>query len=176
MPPEIMQGWKHLGFEIDMWCAGICLFVMAAGNFPFEDPAIDTPPNNNWLQQRNQATWQDNLPLHCSAGLRDLLLKLLDPSPLTRMTMKKLQEDPWFQGAWSSSAAMKADFAQQQGAAAHSQCQKDAVHLQALTTQVLQLLPGKLLPLGLGGWGIITILCSNKACAGSGGTQVQLSK
>jgi len=139
MPPEIMQGWNHLGPEIDMWCAGICLFVMAAGNYPFEDPSGDTPTPQAWLDRRNQATWQHNLPPHCSAGLRDLLRRLLDPNPLTRMTMQQLLVDPWFQGAGN------VGLAQQQGAA--GQCEKTEQQLRDLTRQVLQLLPGKLLPL-----------------------------
>lgn len=164
MPPEIMQGLNHLGPEIDMWCAGICLFVMAAGNYPFEDPSSGVPTPQAWLWRRNQSTWEHDLPPHCSSGLRGLLKKLLDPSPLTRMTMQQLLADPWFQDAWSSAAARDADFPQQQGAAADSPCEKDADQLKALTDQVLLLLPGKLLSLVTGGWGVDVCFCLNAAC------------
>ncbi|KAI4115563.1 MAG: hypothetical protein LQ345_003874 [Seirophora villosa] len=92
MPPELCVA-KHgdiSGKAADIWSMGVTLYCLRFGKIPFERPGV--------LQLyeciRNDRFNMDS-GAECSENLKDLLTKLLDKNPRTRITMSELREHPW---------------------------------------------------------------------------------
>ncbi|KAI4289579.1 MAG: hypothetical protein L6R35_001157 [Caloplaca aegaea] len=92
MPPELCVA-KHgdiSGKAADIWSMGVTLYCLRFGKIPFERPGV--------LQLyeciRNDRLNMDT-KISCSESLKDLLARLLDKDPRTRITMNELREHPW---------------------------------------------------------------------------------
>ena len=85
-PPELLVGEKrHRGPEVDMWCLGIVLYVLAYSGLPFNSLA-------DIAEQRYASVMNTR-----SSKLNDLISLLLNPNPDTRITIKKLILHPMLQ-------------------------------------------------------------------------------
>ncbi|EOB12668.1 SNF-related serine/threonine-protein kinase [Nosema bombycis CQ1] len=85
-PPEILRGDPYFGPEIDVWCLGSCLFMMVTGEVP----------------SRNKNENQEEICCHetfdkknFSENLENLLRRMLDNDPKTRITIKEIENHPW---------------------------------------------------------------------------------
>lgn len=92
MPPELCVA-KHgdiSGKAADIWSMGVTLYCLRFGKIPFERPGV---------LQLYECIRNDRLSMdsgaECSENLKDLLTKLLDKNPRTRITMSELRvRDP----------------------------------------------------------------------------------
>ena len=107
MAPEILtcskeKGYK--GFPVDIWSAGIALYIMLSGALPFSvknenDSFLDGNNNNN--KRKNIALKKaiiNNVPKRIekiSDNARDLLHGLLNKDPEKRMTCDEILNHPW---------------------------------------------------------------------------------
>lgn len=87
--PEILTKKGYDGAKVDIWSCGIILFVLNAGYLPFNDP-------NLMVMYRKIYKGDFRVPKWTSPGLKNLLSRLLDTNPVTRITVEEIINDPWF--------------------------------------------------------------------------------
>ena len=88
MAPEIIQGGGYEGFPVDIWSAGVALYIMLSGNIPF---------NRDKTHDLQSAIV--NLPYKSiedvSDSANDLLKNILEKDPVKRFTPDQILEHPW---------------------------------------------------------------------------------
>lgn len=87
--PEVITNKGYDGEKADIWSCGVILFVLLAGYLPFRD-------KNLMEMYRRISRSQFKCPKWFSNDVKQLLTEILDPNPVTRMTLAKLRENPWF--------------------------------------------------------------------------------
>jgi len=101
MAPEILQkNARYQGSKVDIWSAGVVLFIMMTGHPPF-----GSANRNDWWFQRVQFNQYDKF---WSAHLRDcpdipqtfqeFINTILVADPAHRPTLKEIRDHPWMQG------------------------------------------------------------------------------
>jgi serine/threonine protein kinase len=75
-------------FKVDIWSAGIVLYIMTIGKFPFDN--------------KNMLTLFDNIakgvyvvPEWVEPNLRDLISKVLEVDPIKRLSIPQIKKHPW---------------------------------------------------------------------------------
>ncbi|ORZ21230.1 hypothetical protein BCR42DRAFT_488337 [Absidia repens] len=88
--PEIINGKKYIGPEVDCWCLGICLFRMVAGFEAFSHAKTIGELRKDILN-RNYP-----MPPHFSNGLKRTIQKCLSTDRRKRSSLcNALEGDPW---------------------------------------------------------------------------------
>lgn len=95
LAPEMLQR-NSYNKAIDIWALGIIVFVLLCGCLPFDD---DSSRITSEVVIRKKFTlrfprWSNNL----SGPAKDLLTKLLDVDPNTRITAEEALAHPWVSG------------------------------------------------------------------------------
>merc|ERR1711977_264595 len=89
--PEIMgSSAAYCGPPVDIWSAGVILYIMTAGAFPFTEATVRCELFVSLTKS------QFKFPDKMSPELRDLLLRMWDVDPATRITLPEIREHPWF--------------------------------------------------------------------------------
>ncbi|KAJ2850095.1 MAP/microtubule affinity-regulating kinase 4 [Coemansia brasiliensis] len=86
--PEMVNGIKYTGPEVDIWSMGVILFFLLCGRTPFEGESIKVIYDNI---SRGKFT----LRSYVSKDAQDLLQRTLTVDPRKRITMKGIVEHPW---------------------------------------------------------------------------------
>ena len=105
MAPEILLSSKNHGYEgypVDIWSAGISLYIMLSGTLPFNlknnnSTSMEESSENNIELQYSII---NNEPKHIekiSDEARDLLKGLLNKNPNKRLTIEQILNHPWLQ-------------------------------------------------------------------------------
>ncbi|OAY83544.1 Calcium-dependent protein kinase 13 [Ananas comosus] len=94
MAPEVLK--RNYGPEIDIWSAGVILYILLCGVPPF------------WAETEQgvaQAILRGNIDFKrepwpsVSDNAKDLVRQMLEPDPKLRLTAKQVLEHPWLQNA-----------------------------------------------------------------------------
>lgn len=85
--PEVLQK-KPYSYPVDIWSAGVILYVMAVGHLPFFD-------NNTHNLMRKITTGTPEFPPTVSKPLLDLILRMLQKNPDERITISEIAQHPW---------------------------------------------------------------------------------
>ncbi|CAF9914132.1 MAG: hypothetical protein ALECFALPRED_009348 [Alectoria fallacina] len=92
LPPELCVA-KHGGISgkaADIWSMGVTLYCLRFGRIPFEQPGV---------LQLYESIKNDNINLDCGPTLdenfKDLMARILEKNPITRIKMDALREHPW---------------------------------------------------------------------------------
>ena len=104
MAPEILLSSKNKGYEgfpVDIWSAGISLYIMLSGTLPFnlknnnDCSSIDEENNNNIELQYSIIKKDPKKIEKISDEARDLLKGLLNKNPNKRLTIEQILNHPW---------------------------------------------------------------------------------
>lgn len=89
--PEVLNG-KEQNLQLDYWGLGILLYEMLEGKSPFYSKSIDK-------LFRNISKAKYSVPDRFSPSAKDLVVKLLDPCPETRLSnSEQIKLHPFFKG------------------------------------------------------------------------------
>ncbi|XP_019645394.1 PREDICTED: serine/threonine-protein kinase stk11-like [Branchiostoma belcheri] len=88
-PPEIALGLEtFLGFKVDIWSAGVTLYNMTTGKYPFEG-------DNIYKLFENIGRGEYTIPEECGPLLSDLLRGMLQHEPEQRFTLQQCRIHDW---------------------------------------------------------------------------------
>ena len=109
MAPEIILNSKkggYKGYPVDIWSAGIALYIMLSGMLPFtfknkkeenedDNNSISLSKNNNYELQYSIINKNPKKIKKISPEARDLLQGLLNKNPNKRLTIDEILNHPW---------------------------------------------------------------------------------
>jgi serine/threonine protein kinase len=87
--PEMLMNKPYNGDLIDIWSAGITLYVMVAGKLPFDDENIQS-----LIHKITKGVF--DMPSDLSSSCKDLISKLLTVDPSKRITFAEIKRHAWF--------------------------------------------------------------------------------
>ncbi|KAF5447303.1 hypothetical protein F2P56_032863 [Juglans regia] len=87
--PEVLNDRGYDGATADLWSCGVILFVLLAGYLPFDDSNLV-----NLYKKISAAEFV--CPPWLSFDAMKLITRILDPNPMTRITIPEILEDEWF--------------------------------------------------------------------------------
>ena len=87
--PEMIAGKRYHGLNADIWSSGVILYAMACGYLPFEDP------NTNKLYKKI-LNCDYLIPGFISQGCKDLIKKILNTDPNTRLKIHDIRSHDWY--------------------------------------------------------------------------------
>ena len=87
--PEMIQGKKYIGVNVDIWSSGIILYAMLCGYLPFEEKSND-------LLYKKITKGEFVTPFYLSDSAKDLLKKVLNVNPERRLDIEGIKNHEWF--------------------------------------------------------------------------------
>ncbi|XP_072974982.1 CBL-interacting protein kinase 1-like [Typha angustifolia] len=87
--PEVLANRGYDGAKSDIWSCGVILYVILTGCFPFDD-------KNLAVLYLKILKGELQIPRWLSPGAQNIIKKILDPNPQTRINMAQIKEDYWF--------------------------------------------------------------------------------
>ncbi|XP_023502091.1 serine/threonine-protein kinase STK11 isoform X1 [Equus przewalskii] len=89
-PPEIANGLDTFsGFKVDIWSAGVTLYNITTGLYPFEG-------DNIYKLFENIGKGDYTIPGDCGPPLSDLLRGMLEYEPAKRFSIQQIRQHSWF--------------------------------------------------------------------------------
>ncbi|OQV23675.1 MAP/microtubule affinity-regulating kinase 3 [Hypsibius exemplaris] len=86
--PELFQGKKYDGPEVDVWSLGVILYTLVSGSLPFDGQ------NLKELRER-VLRGKYRIPFYMSTDCENLLRKFLVLNPTKRSTLEQIMKDRW---------------------------------------------------------------------------------
>ncbi|KAF4383161.1 hypothetical protein F8388_009192 [Cannabis sativa] len=103
--PEILSKWKCHGPEVDIWSAGVIIYIMLCGNFPFYPEFSDDSSYDHSITQMSCAILKGDIDFQTqpwpriSESAKSLIRQMLERDPKKRLTAQQVLEHPWIQNA-----------------------------------------------------------------------------
>lgn len=85
--PELLKNRQYRGDRADIWSMGVILFAMLAASLPFDDPDIRV-----LLAKTKRGLYE--MPEFLSPEAKDLISKMLQTNPDTRITLQEMWRHP----------------------------------------------------------------------------------
>ncbi|XP_040990511.1 CBL-interacting serine/threonine-protein kinase 1-like isoform X2 [Juglans microcarpa x Juglans regia] len=92
--PEILANRGYDGATSDIWSCGVILYVILTGQLPFDDRNLAVLYQKIFKGDTQIPTW-------LSPGAQNMIRRILDPNPLTRITTADIKADEWFKQGYS---------------------------------------------------------------------------
>ncbi|XP_010914779.1 CBL-interacting protein kinase 1 [Elaeis guineensis] len=87
--PEVLANRGYDGAKSDIWSCGVILYVILTGYLPFDD-------RNLAVLYQKIFKGEFQIPKWLSPGARNMIRRILDPNPCTRINVAQIKEDGWF--------------------------------------------------------------------------------
>ncbi|KAJ0030069.1 hypothetical protein Pint_14210 [Pistacia integerrima] len=100
--PELLSNKGYDGAAADVWSCGVILFELLAGYLPFDD-------RNLMVLYRKIAAAEFKFPNWFTESQKNLISRILNPIPKTRITMLEITEDSWFQTDYEPSCVYQSN-------------------------------------------------------------------
>ncbi|XP_047249109.1 MAP/microtubule affinity-regulating kinase 3a isoform X12 [Girardinichthys multiradiatus] len=91
--PELFQGKKYDGPEVDVWSLGVILYTLVSGSLPFDGQ------NLKELRER-VLRGKYRIPFYMSTDCENLLKRFLVLSPAKRGTLEQIMKDRWINAGY----------------------------------------------------------------------------
>ncbi|ESW10563.1 hypothetical protein PHAVU_009G220200 [Phaseolus vulgaris] len=92
--PEILANKGYDGGTSDIWSCGVILYVILTGYLPFDD-------RNLAVLYQKIFKGDVQIPRWLSPGAQNIIKRMLDPNPKSRITMAMIKEDEWFKEGYT---------------------------------------------------------------------------
>lgn len=96
MAPEIKENKPYDGRQVDIFSAGVILFILVLGIFPFQEARKDDYFYNLVLTGKLSTYWKKVGGEQLAPEFKDLILKMLSYDANKRPTIEELKAHPWF--------------------------------------------------------------------------------
>lgn len=112
MAPEIIERVPYRGEAVDVWSAGVILFILLTGF-----PPLLKAQESDWYflrlkNKEHEYFWGAHERNHTfNPMVKDLILKLLDPNEHTRISLADILDHPWMTDTGIGRALTSAEFA-----------------------------------------------------------------
>ncbi|KAI0254525.1 hypothetical protein BJV78DRAFT_1345757 [Lactifluus subvellereus] len=93
--PEMLEGKRYLGPEVDVWSLGVILYCLLTGGLPFDH-------DNESVMRAMVIRGEFEDPEWLSGDIRDLICKILQKDPIKRITIPQILAHSWFTSPSSS--------------------------------------------------------------------------
>jgi serine/threonine protein kinase len=114
MAPEVLKGKKYNGHCVDVFGAGLILFLMVTKNKPFLEASDKDPYYKNIVGNRPEKFWSIHLKSYgkefLSTELKDLIENLFNKDPVKRYSMSEIKSHPWYVKDVPSESEIKKEF------------------------------------------------------------------
>ncbi|CAD8198065.1 unnamed protein product [Paramecium pentaurelia] len=116
MAPEIVLKKEYNGTKVDIFSAGVILFILHAGSPPFsqaadKDQYFRLLSNNKWDLFWNQhLKYKGGNPEFFPQDFRNLMHGMLAPNPDQRFTLEQCMQHPWVNGPTASIEQINNEF------------------------------------------------------------------
>ncbi|XP_072996134.1 CBL-interacting protein kinase 1-like [Typha latifolia] len=87
--PEVLANRGYDGSMSDIWSSGVILYIILTGNLPFDD-------RNLAVLYQKIFKGDSKIPKWLSPGAQDILKRILDPNPSTRINIAGMKSHDWF--------------------------------------------------------------------------------
>lgn len=107
-PPERFDKKKVVDAPMDMWSVGVILYIMLTGVHPFDVKGLST---DDEIEERIKTMPSPPLDAeytsHLSESAIDLIKRLMDKNPKTRLTAYEMIHHPWVRGETATKEKME---------------------------------------------------------------------
>ncbi|KAG6538233.1 hypothetical protein ZIOFF_003345 [Zingiber officinale] len=93
--PEVLSNRGYDGARSDIWSCGVILYVILTGSLPFDD-------RNLAVLYQKIVRGDTKFPKWLSPGAQDILKRILDPNPITRINVTGIKAHDWFNQDYTS--------------------------------------------------------------------------
>ena len=122
MAPELLEKRPYRGTCVDIFAAGVVLFVMNTGTWPFEKDAstndsiyryiVEKNPTAFWEAWKKGEEYQKREPKEVSPEFKDLVFKMLAYNFNERPTIEEIKEHLFFNNNLPTQEELKAEVMQ----------------------------------------------------------------
>ncbi|KAK9147141.1 hypothetical protein Sjap_007044 [Stephania japonica] len=100
--PEVLANKGYDGATSDLWSCGVILYVILTGYLPFDD-------RNLAVLYHKIFKGSAKIPNSLSPGAQNLIRRILDPKPKTRIIVAEIKEHEWFKQDYISANPIDED-------------------------------------------------------------------